>query len=180
VTPKVIIDYWFSPRIAEHWFASTEQLDQEIRRSFEAIWKQASAGGLDHWMAEPEGCLALAIILDQFPLNMYRGRPKAFVTEGQAIAVARHAIDNDFQQKLPPEWLPFLYMPFMHSEDPEDQALSVELFTRLGRASNARFALHHQDIVRRFGRFPHRNRILKRVSTPEELRYLQSDEAFTG
>ena len=177
---KEILDFWYTPPMSEHWFNSTPQIDQTIRERFESIWQQAKAGALDHWQATPEGCLALCIVLDQFPLNMYRGKAISFSTEQQAVAVCKHAVAQGFDQQLPKERVMFLYMPLMHSEHLADQDESVRLFTAVGLVDNAKFAEHHRGIVQRFGRFPHRNAALGRESTPAELEYLNSKEAFKG
>jgi uncharacterized protein (DUF924 family) len=175
-----LLDYWYSPRISKHWFASTPALDEEIRQRYEALWRRAAAGELDGWASSPEGALALAIVLDQLPLNMYRGKPMAFATEQNAVAVAKQAVAQGLDQLLPNDRRVFLYMPLMHSENLDDQNQSVTLFQQNGLAANLPFAEHHRGIVRRFGRFPHRNAILNRESTPDEIAYLASSEAFKG
>lgn len=175
-----IINFWFSEPMCKHWFSSTPELDRKIKERFESIWEQAAAGKLDDWRASAEGCLALAIVLDQLPLNMFRGEAKSFSTEAQSRSITKHALDRGFERQLSKEQLAFLYMPFMHSESIADQELSVALFTAAGLEENARFAEHHREIIRRFGRFPHRNAILKRESSKEEREYLDSDKAFTG
>ncbi|WP_281250607.1 DUF924 family protein [Thioalkalivibrio denitrificans] len=151
-----------------------------MRERFEPLWRQAAAGELDYWGESARGALALAILLDQFPLNMYRNRPESFATERKARSVADAAIERGFDQQLEPEEQAFLYMPFMHSEDLADQERSVELFSRPGLEHNRRWARHHRDIVARFGRFPHRNPILGRESTEEEQAWLDSDDAYRG
>ena len=175
-----LLDFWYSERISARWFASTPALDDEIRARFEGLWQRGRAGQLATWEASPEGALALAIVLDQLPLNMFRGQPGAFSTEQQAVTVTKAAIQNGFAALLPQERVAFLFMPLMHSENLADQDLSVECFRGAGLENNVRFAEHHRGIVRRFGRFPHRNALLGRVSTPEELAYLASPEAFKG
>jgi uncharacterized protein (DUF924 family) len=177
---REVIDFWFADGMARRWFRSTPALDAEIREHFEGPWREAANGGLDDWAATPEGALALVILLDQFPLNMFRNRPESFATEARALGVSKAAIDRGFDRRLPPDRLAFLYMPLMHSEDLEDQERSVELFEAAGLQDNLRFARHHRDLIRRFGRFPHRNAILGRASTRDELEYLASKEAFTG
>jgi uncharacterized protein (DUF924 family) len=137
-------------------------------------------GDLDSWQNTPEGALALVIVLDQFPLNMFRGKPESFSTESQSREVARKAIAKGWDEKLEISSLAFLYMPFMHSENLEDQDRSVYLFEAAGLIDNLRFAKHHRELIRRFGRFPHRNAILGRESSEEELEYLASREAFHG
>ncbi len=175
-----LLDFWFSARISKHWFASTPALDDEIRTRYATLWRHAAADELADWAETPDGVLALVIVLDQLPLNMFRGKPESFATEQQAVAVARQAIARGDDQHVPRERVMFMYLPFMHSENPADQDLSVSLFQRAGLITNLRFAEHHRGIVRRFGRFPHRNAILGRASTPEELAYLASSEAFRG
>lgn len=180
ITPTEILDYWYSERMRKHWFASTPALDREIRERYQALWAQAAAGELDHCQETPEGALALAIVLDQFPLNMFRGQPESFRTERQAVAVTLNALDKGFDKHLPKDRLAFLFMPLMHSERLEEQDLSVRLFRQYGLTENLKFAEHHRELVRKYGRFPHRNAILGRESSPEEAAYLRSDGAFTG
>ena len=178
--PQEIMDYWYSPRLQPHWFNSTREIDREIAERYGALWEEAVEGGLDSWMATPQGCLALTILLDQFPLNMFRGDKRCFSSEAKAIAVAKYAIGNGLDKLIEKDHLTFLYMPLMHSEDLEDQENSVKLFRAAGLSENAAFAEHHKEIVRRFGRFPHRNEILGRESTEKEVEYLNSNEAFRG
>ena len=162
------------------WFNSTPQIDETIRNQYETLWNKAKQGELNEWKNTPQGALALIILLDQFPLNMFRGQAKAFSTEALAIEYTKYAIEQKFDQQIPKSQLMFMYMPLMHSEDLHDQTLSLKLFTQAELTNNIRFAQHHKNLVQRFGRFPHRNAILGRTSTPEELSYLASDEAFTG
>ena len=180
MTPIDVINYWYSDRIKKHWFTSTPELDLEIKNKYEQIWERAADGEFDQWKTTPEGCLALVIILDQFPLNMYRSKAKSFQTESKAIEVTMNAINNDFAKKLSNDKLSFLFMPLMHSEDIEDQYLSVKLFKEYNQSNNLRFAQHHRDIIKRFGRFPHRNSILMREPTKEEGEYMSSKNAFKG
>lgn len=179
-TPDDVLAFWFTEPVDAHWFKSTPGLDAEIRERFEPLWQAARKGELDRWQSTPRGALALAIILDQFPLNMYRGQPEGFATEAQAREIARAAIVRDFDRELDDDGKRFLYMPFMHSESPADQDESVRLFEQAGLTDNLKFAHHHREIVRRFGRFPHRNAILGRESTQEEIDFLNSPEGFNG
>ena len=144
------------------------------------MWLAASAGDYDNWQQSSSGSLALVIVLDQFPLNMFRGKKESFKTEKKAIEVAKHAIALKQDLQLDKDKLAFLYLPLMHSENIDDQNYSVKLFEEAGLLENAKFAKHHHDIVQRFGRFPHRNTILGRKSSQAELDYLSSDEAFKG
>ena len=180
LSPADILEFWYSPAMAKHWFNSTPEIDQTIHSRYLTAWQQAKTGELDTWKNDADGCLALCIILDQFPLNMFRGHPDAFATEQLAVAVCKHAIAHGFDQQLPKQQVSFLYLPLMHSENMADQDESVRLFTAAGLKENAQFAQHHRHIVERFGRFPHRNAILGRESTAAELAYLASAEAFTG
>ena len=175
-----IITFWFSEQVRPMWFRSTTEFDDEVRERFLETWQAATAGELDHWRQSAEGMLALIIVLDQFPLHMFRGKAESFSTGEKALKVADDAIARGFDRKLEPNYLPFLYMPFMHSENIEDQNRSVALFEAAGLKENLRFARHHCELIRRFGRFPHRNAILGRPSTDEEQAYLASKEAFHG
>ena len=180
ILPQEILDFWFSDTSKKLWFNSTHNFDQIITTKFETLWMNAKDGALQHWEVKEKSALALIIVLDQFPLNMFRGSPKSFATESDAIRVTYHALANSFDRKLPQYMLPFLYMPLMHSENLKDQELSVQLFQREKLDKNIRFALHHCEIIKKFGRFPHRNAILGRTSTQDELDYLSSDSAFKG
>lgn len=179
-TPADILDFWYAAEMRTKWFASTPPLDASIKAQYEPTWEAAMRGELNDWRNSAEGCLALVIILDQLPLNMFRGTAKSFSSEAKSREIAQHAIDQGYDQQIDLTRLAFLYMPFMHSESLADQDFSVALFEAAGLENNVRFAKHHREIVRRFGRFPHRNAILERASTPQELDYLNSQEAFKG
>jgi len=179
-SPEDILTFWYSEPMRAHWFSSTPDIDAMITEQYEFLWQTAADGNLDIWQDSPEGCLALCIILDQFPLNMFRGTALSFSTEQHAVTVCKHALAQDFDQQIDPSKISFLYMPLMHSEDLDDQDLSVAQFEAAGLHDSARFAQHHREIIRRFGRFPHRNAALGRESTPEEVDYLNSDSAFKG
>ena len=176
--PSDILDYWFSEKSKQFWFASTPTIDKEIKSKFEKVWEHAASGGFSLWRETADGSVALIIILDQFPLNMFRSEAKSFKTESMAIEVALSAINNGFDEELDIEKLLFLFMPFMLSENLDHQNLQVYLFEKYN--FNLDFSKHHRDLVKRFGRFPHRNEILGRMSTMEELDYLLSDNAFKG
>ena len=175
-----ILHYWYSASVKKQWFSATPELDAEIHNRYALLWRQAADGLLDRWKATPEGCLALCIILDQFPLNMFRGKPESFATEAQAISVSKYAIKQGYDKQIEKQRLAFLYMPLMHSEDLADQKLSVELFKAANLQNNIRFAEHHLELISKFHRFPHRNSILGRKSTSEEMAYLASKHAFKG
>jgi len=178
IVPSDINQYWFSERSKQYWFASTPEIDTEIIQRYEKLWEQVLSGEYTEWRDTTEGSLALTIILDQFPLNMYRGEAKSFKSEDMAVEVALNAINNGCDEELSDEKLLFLFMPLMHSENIDHQNLQVYLFQKYN--FNLEFSKHHRDIVKSFGRFPHRNEILGRMSTMEELDYLLSDGAFRG
>lgn len=180
ISAEAVIAFWYSPEMRKCWFSSTPALDAEIRDRFGALWRRAAAGELDDWKNQPDRCLALIIVLDQFPLNMFRGQALGFKTERQAIEAAKYAVRQGYDRVIPAERLAFLYMPLMHSEQLEDQEASVRLFEAAGLNDNVSFARHHRDIIEQFGRFPHRNAILGRESRQEERDYLASKDAFLG
>lgn len=180
MSPKDIVDFWFSDRVKPLWFNSTPAFDRQLRDRYEPLWQQAADGKLDHWTESAEGALAMVILLDQIPLNIYRGKAQSFATEAKARDIARGAIEKGWDDALTDEQKAFLYMPFMHSEALEDQDRSVALYEAAGLEYNLKFAHHHRELIRRFGRFPHRNALLDRESTAAEQAYLASDEAFLG
>lgn len=183
---RQILDFWFGapdseaygkPR--EIWFKSDNAFDDAIRQRFEAVLAEASAGAHDGMADTPEGALALTILLDQFPRNIYRGTPGAFAFDPKALSVARDALAAGHDQAVAPFQRSFLYLPFEHSESLADQERSVALFAALGDENTLDYAVQHRDIIVRFGRFPHRNAILRRESTPEERTFLeQPDSSF--
>ena len=175
-----LIDFWFSDEVSQYWFNSTKAFDRQLLESYGETWQRAAQGELDDWQQTATGSLALIILFDQFPLNMFRGTPKCFSTEVQSVVIARHAIENEFDRQLAVNQRSFMYMPFMHSEDMKDQALALELFRQPGLENNYRFAKHHYSIVDQFGRFPHRNKIMGRESSEAEIKYLNSKQGFHG
>jgi len=179
-TLNKILDFWFSSPMNKHWFASTDKLDQQLKELFESDWRHAKAGDYNHWTGSAEGCLALVILFDQIPLNIFRGHPESFSTEQAAVNITKFAIDKHFDEKIDISRRAFLYMPLMHSENMQDQDLAVACFEKSELNNNLRFARHHRELINRFGRFPHRNTILERRSRPEEIEYLKSDQAFNG
>lgn len=180
MTPDTVLGFWFSDSARPCWFASTAEFDRAVTDRFLATWQRAVRGELDAWADTPEGALALVIVLDQFPLHMFRGRAEAFSSEAQARAVTGQALARGWDESLTPEQRAFLYLPLMHSEVPADQEASVALYESLGLAESLHWARHHRELIRRFGRFPHRNAILGRTSTPDEEAYLASGQAFRG
>jgi uncharacterized protein (DUF924 family) len=172
VTPTEILDFWFAPAGSERWFRSTPEFDALIERRFRSIIEAAAAGVLDHWATSPDGAVALCVLLDQFPRNAWRGTPRAFAYDAAARKVAGAAIAAGHDVGLPPERRLFLYLPLEHSEDLDDQERCCALTARLGDVEWHEYAKRHRAVIARFGRFPHRNGILGRVSTPEEEAFL--------
>ena len=183
-SPNEILDFWFGREgeegygeFREAWFKKDEEFDDQVRERFLDDYERAARGEYDGWREAPEGFLALVILLDQFPRNMFRGDARTYATDEQALEISESAIERAFDRELPPFQRMFLYMPFMHSEDVEVQRRSVELFESLAAAENGRdvrdFTVSHRDIVERFGRFPHRNALLDRETTPEEAEFLK-------
>ena len=184
MNPADVLEFWFgAPGSAEHgslrkcWFEKDPAFDADIRRRFLVLVDEAAAGRLDDWADRPEGLLALIVLLDQFPRNLFRDAPRAFATDAQALALAQQALAQGVDALLMPVARAFIYLPFEHSEDLAMQDRAVALFSALAQhgeafASYLDYAERHRDVIRRFGRFPHRNAILGRASTPEEIAFL--------
>ncbi len=172
-----VLGFWFERLAPEQWFEKDAALDDEIRAHFGALYRRAAAGGRDDWRETPEGTLALVIVLDQFPRNMFRESAKTYAADAKALDVARRAVERDFDLKLPEVRRRFLYLPFEHSESLEDQRTSVRLVRERGGNELAiDYAERHLKVIERFGRFPHRNEILGRESTEEEAEFLASGD----
>ncbi len=174
-----VLDFWFgAPDSSERgrprtsWFRKSEPFDAEIRRRFLATWERAARGELGLWQATPLASLALVVTLDQFPRNMFRGTARAFASDSPALAAARSMIAMEFDRLLSPVERVFAYLPFAHAEDLAAQRRSLALFHGLD-AEDMRSAKRHYEIIARFGRFPHRNAVLGRRSTPEETEFLK-------
>jgi uncharacterized protein (DUF924 family) len=170
-TPDQILTFW---RMAgpDKWFEADDVFDSEIRGQFAGTYEAAAGGALDHWEETAEGTLALLLLLDQFPRNLFRGEARAYATDAPARAAADRAIARGIDREFPIPERQFFYMPLMHSEDLADQERCVALFRDGADAPGIRHAEIHADIIRRFGRFPHRNRVLGRTTTPEEQAFL--------
>lgn len=179
-TMTEVLNFWFGEPMRDHWFSSTPEIDKLISDNYESLWEQAKSGELDSWAENPGGCLALCVILDQMPLNMFRGTAKSFSTEQQAVKITKLAIENGLDNHISVDKISFLYMPLIHSENMDDQNLAVESFAKVELEGNLKFAKHHRGIIEKFGRFPHRNEALGRTSSQAEIDYLNSDAAFTG
>ncbi|MBV8737304.1 MAG: DUF924 domain-containing protein [Alphaproteobacteria bacterium] len=181
---RTLLDFWFGPPgdpdrecHREIWFKSTDEFDAGLRREFLADYEAAAAGSLGEWEASAEGALALVLMLDQVPRNIFRRTPRAYATDAAARAAADRALARGFDLMVPPAWRLFFYMPFHHSESIADQRRSVALMATLRRNPDRRGSLRrygrpYLEVIERFGRFPHRNEILGRQSTPEEVAFL--------
>jgi uncharacterized protein (DUF924 family) len=172
-----VLAFWFEELRPEQWFAADPALDATIRARFLPLYEALASDRGRGWSTTPLGCLAAVIVLDQFPRNIFRGTARAFATDEAALAIARDAIASGFDAEVPPSRRAFLYMPFQHSENAEDQARSVALFATLGNAQALDYAERHREVIARFGRFPHRNAALGRASTVDEQAYLAAPGA---
>jgi uncharacterized protein (DUF924 family) len=172
-TPDQILAFWRAAG-PDKWFEPDDVFDGEIRAQFVPTYEAAARGALDHWQETADGVLALLVLLDQFPRNLFRGKARAYATDAQARAIADRALDRAIDREFPIEERQFFYLPFMHSEDLADQECCVALYRNSDDAQGLRHAEIHADIIRRFGRFPHRNRALGRATTPEEQAFLDS------
>lgn len=177
-TPDDILAFWFSEHARPHWFARSEAFDAEIRRRFAPLYEHARHGGLTDWVHAPRSLLALVIVLDQFSRNMFRDSPLAFGSDALALELAELGIAKGFDVLLSPEERHFLYLPLMHAESLPTQEQSVTLYEQLGRDEALDYARQHRDIIARFGRFPHRNAVLERETTPEEAEFLKTHAGF--
>jgi uncharacterized protein (DUF924 family) len=186
-----LVDFWFgAPGSAERfrarpeWFKVDPEFDNAIRRRFLPLQQRATAGHCADWAREAEPCLALILLLDQFPRNLYRGSAQAFATDASARAASQGALARGFDRSLAAACRQFIYLPFEHSEDLVDQERSVALFTALARdpafARSLDYAKRHYEIIARFGRFPHRNAVLGRTSTAEEEAFLKEPNSSFG
>ena len=174
-----ILDFWFSPETQPNWFVKSDQFDQSLKEKFSDILEQASRAELWSWRKNADGRLAEILVLDQFSRNIFRDSPRAFAQDSLALALAQEAISQDLDKQLSPEQRSFLYMPFMHSESKLIHEFALKLFQRLGNPENLEYEIKHKIIIDRFGRYPHRNQILGRESTEEELSFLtQPDSSF--
>jgi uncharacterized protein (DUF924 family) len=163
-----VLKFWFGLE-PDQWWHGGPELDQRIRRDFLKLWYEKRQLPVDAFLDDPLTAAAAVILFDQFPRNMFRGHADAYSTDPLALAIAKQAIAKGLDKKLAPQERKFLYMPFMHSENLDDQNRAVLLFTELGDDHQLGYAKHHRDIIERFGRFPHRNAILGREPRPDEI-----------
>jgi uncharacterized protein (DUF924 family) len=192
-SPEEILSFWFGDSLdslgaiavrKESWFVQSDAFDRSIETLFGSLPDRALRGEFDGWSREPRPALALVLVLDQFPRNLYRGSPRSFESDSKACEIALFAIEAGFDQKLHPLEASFLYLSLEHSEDLLLQNRSVKLFEKLASRAPVElrpmfdqfvaYAIRHREVIRHFGRFPHRNAVLRRRSTPEELAYLES------
>jgi uncharacterized protein (DUF924 family) len=185
---RPLLDRWFGPpgdpqreAARDIWFESSPDFDAALRAEFLLDHEDAAAGRLASWEAQPEGALALILLLDQVPRNIFRGGPRAYASDPLARAAAERALARGFDGAVPPVWRVFFYLPFEHSENLADQERGLALFAalppRLDDPDSLRHARRHHEIIARFGRFPHRNAVLGRASTPAELAFLEEPDS---
>jgi uncharacterized protein (DUF924 family) len=177
-TPAGILAFWRDAG-PERWYTPDDAFDADVRRRYLELWQRAAAGELSSWETSDDGALALVIVLDQFPRNMFRGDIRTYASDARAREVANRAIARGVDTRIDPALRQFLYLPFMHSEHLADQLRCIELSRAAGHTESLKWAEHHADIIRRFGRFPHRNRLLGRITTPEEQAFLDQG-GFSG
>jgi uncharacterized protein (DUF924 family) len=169
-----LLDFWFSSETKPNWFTTSDGFDNEVRQRFGILHEAAASGQLDDWAETPEGALALILLLDQVPRNMFRGSALAFATDGKALELAKKAVIRGLDIGLQKDERLFLYLPFEHAEDLAAQDEAVRLIEALGDDDYTRYAHAHRETIRRFGRFPYRNAALQRPSTTEELAFLKA------
>ncbi|SPJ23727.1 DUF924 family protein [Palleronia abyssalis] len=175
-SPEEVLSFWLDEVGPEGWYKQDDDLDQACRDRFAATWVEARAGGLSLWLTYPSGTLAYSIVTDQFPRNMWRGHSDSFALDPVALAAAKVAIGRGWDMKIDPPSRQFFYLPLMHSENLSDQERCVRLFhARMPEAEdNLIHACAHREVIRRFGRFPHRNETLGRETYPAEFEFLQN------
>ncbi|MCX8114656.1 MAG: DUF924 domain-containing protein [Burkholderiaceae bacterium] len=181
--PHDVLDFWFgAPGSPEYgraralWFEKSKATDDEIRTRFGAAVEAALQGAFDDWRGTPRGALALILLLDQFTRNVFRDTPRAFAGDARALSTAQAMVERGDDRALTPYERQFAYLPFEHAEDRAAQEISLRLFTQLARdglPEALEWARRHYDVIARFGRYPHRNAILERESTPEEIAFLR-------
>lgn len=181
-----ILEFWFGsalqPQFQPFWFGSGELVDQVIQQRFGALYGERLRAKDDEWQSDIMDALALVLLFDQFPRHLFRGTAQMFQSDKRALEISKKQVGQGFDKALPHLMRSFLYLPFEHSEDLEDQAHSISLFQELGNADFLSYAESHYRTIKRFGRFPHRNELLCRVSTVEEAAFLKSPPAgfFSG
>ena len=163
-----VLKFWFGLK-PEQWWDGGAELDERIKQKFVKLWWDKRQLPVQTFLTDPLTALAAVILFDQFPRNMFRGSAEAYASDPNALAIARSALDKGFDEELQKDERKFLYMPFEHSENLDDQNRAVLLFTRIGDEEQVVYAKKHRDVIARFGRFPHRNAILGRAPRPAEI-----------
>lgn len=171
--PDAVLTFWFETLSPADWWRKSKRLDDQIRQQFAATHAAACRGELHHWRSEPAGRLAEVVVLDQFSRNLYRNSPRAYAQDSQALVLAQEAIRVGADKPLDAKQRGFLYMPFMHSESRTIHEWALALFSQPGQAKHLSHERKHKAIIDRFGRYPHRNEVLGRTSTPEEKAFLE-------
>jgi uncharacterized protein (DUF924 family) len=178
IEPRDVLDFWFAAG-EEKWFEKSDAFDAEIIERFKRHHEAAREGAYDDWQETGDGCLALIILLDQFSRNMYRGSAESFAADAKALAIAASVVEKGIDMELPQNVRVWIYLPYEHSELLADQDRCIELMQRCGDDDLMKWAHVHADVIRRFGRFPHRNAVLGRQSTAQETAFLE-DGGFTA
>ncbi len=175
---EIVLEFWQSAGPAA-WWKKDDKFDAQITSRFAELYEQAANRKIDDWRKEANSCLALIIVLDQFPRNMFRNNAKTFAQDGYALKLAEHGVKNGFDNKVAEDIKSFFYLPYMHSEDLGDQEKCIELIRLANIKGAMKNAIEHRDIIARFGRFPHRNPILSRETSAEEQKFLDAG-GFSG
>lgn len=172
-TARDVLDFWREAG-PDRWFKKDEEFDKAIGDRFLGLHERAAAGDLDHWSDDADGSLALLLVLDQFSRNLFRDSPRAFAQDPAALAIAGKALRQGFEGQFDTDMRSFFYLPYEHSERLADQHRSVMLIHSLGNLEFLHYAIVHRDVISRFGRFPHRNAVLRRHSSPAEIAFLDA------
>lgn len=170
---KEVLKFWFEEIDPKSWWAAEPAFDELVRQKFEGLFQQAASGELYSWREEASGRLAEIIVLDQFSRNMYRNSPRAFAQDTVALVLAQEVVASGAHHRLSPVERSFLFLPYMHSESRLIHVVAERLYREFAPPTNLDFELRHKAIIDRFGRYPHRNEILGRASTPEEIEFLK-------
>lgn len=173
ITPQTVINFWFQQSTPKDWFAKNEEFDNKIVSQFSETYDAATKGELYNWRSTPDGRLAEIILLDQFSRNMFRKSSQAFRFDSLAVILSQQAINVEDDLKLPLQKRKFIYMPLMHSESPVIHKLAMKVFSQPGLEDNLEYEIRHRKIIEEFGRYPHRNEVLGRQSTQQEIEFLK-------
>lgn len=174
-TSKDVLHFWFEETELKQWFVKDPEFDATITERFGELYAQAKNGEIDSWCETANGTLALIILLDQFSRNMFRDDKQSFATDAKALEISKAAIEKSFDREVEERGRNFFYLPFEHSENMDDQKRAAQLISEMGNKNLLEWAEKHMVIIERFGRFPHRNAVMGRESTPEEIQFLTED-----